>query len=139
MQVVDPQCLRPGLLAGRLAVEELYVVVHAPGVVDAGGQAPQCVRVALLAQVTPRRSNRAALAQNIIRHDHRRATVNLQQPLDALDEVMLLTGSVSPPPLWQADFLEHGPGPVDWQVGGGVTEDGLKGQVFVALQGGVDE
>jgi very-short-patch-repair endonuclease len=89
-QVVHPQLLRPGLLLGRLGVEEQDVGLHALGVEDAGRQPQQRVDVALFQQVAAHRLAGPALEQHVVRHDDGAAPVDLQQRLDVLQEVQLL-------------------------------------------------
>ena len=89
-EVVDPEVLCPRCLAGRLAVEEQDVGLHALGVEDAGRQPQQGVDIALLQQLAADCLACPALKQHVVGHDDGGAAVDLQQGLDVLDEVELL-------------------------------------------------
>ena len=95
-QVVNPQFFRPGSFAGRLAVEEEHVGFDALGIEDAGGQAQKGMDIALMQQFPAHGFAGPAFEEDIIRHDDRRAAVDLQQSLDVLDEVQLFVAGGDP-------------------------------------------
>ena len=72
-EVVNPDRFRPWLLAGRFAVEEKDVRLHALGVKDPSGQAQQRMDIALLQKTPTDRLSRATFKEHVVRHKDRRS------------------------------------------------------------------
>ena len=139
-QVVDPELLGPGRLAGRLLVEEEDVRLDPLGVEEAGGQAQQRVDVALVQELAADRLPGPALEQHVVRHDHGGAAVLLEQGLDVLDEVELLVGGGGPEVLALDDLSLAGlavlgdDGGAALLAEGGIGEDHLEAVARVGGQ-----
>ena len=103
-QVVNPQLFRPGRLAGRFAVEEQQVGLHALGVKDAGRQAQQGVHLAFVQQLAAHGFARPALEEHVVGHYDRCLAVDFQQRLDVLDEIELLVAGGGPEVVTHGEF-----------------------------------
>ncbi len=88
-QVVNPQLLGPGRFRSRLLVEEQHICLYSLSVEQAGRQTQQGMHIALMQQLAADGLTRPAFEQHVIRHDHRSASILLEQCLHVLDEVEL--------------------------------------------------
>ena len=88
-QVIDPQLLCPGLVAGRSAVEKEHVRFHPVGIENARGQAQQRVYVTFLEQPVSDGFGSAAFEEHVVRYYHCRTTIRFEKRHDMLHEVQL--------------------------------------------------
>ena len=76
-QVVDPDFLGPGFFAPGFLVEEEHIGLDALGIEDAGRQAQQRMDIESRQQPPANCLAGPAFEEHIVRHDHRRAPVDL--------------------------------------------------------------
>ncbi len=88
-EVVDPQLFGPRFFLSRFVLQEQHVGFKALSVEDAGGQAEQCVDVALRQQVLADGLSGSALEEDVVGDDDRTAAAHLHQGFDVLDEIEL--------------------------------------------------
>src|SRR6266571_1557432 len=83
--------------AGRFLVKEEHVGFDTLSVEDTGGQAQQRMHVTLLQQFAANSFTCSTLEEYVIRDNHSRPTMNLEQGFDMLDKVQLLVdGALAP-------------------------------------------
>lgn len=128
-QVVDPELLGPGGLAGRLLVEEDHVRLYPLSVEEPGGKAQERVHVAFKEELLPDRLPCPTLEEDVVRDNHGGPAVLLEEGLDVLDKVQLLVGGGGPEVLPLDDVLLH----VDLAVladdgGGALLAEGRVGE-----------
>src|SRR6266571_1688479 len=82
--------------AGRFLVKEEHVGFDTLSVEDTGGQAQQRMHVTLLQQFAANSFTCSTLEEYVIRDNHSRPTMNLEQGFDMLDKVQLLVAGAGP-------------------------------------------
>ena len=95
-QIVDPDFLCPGFFASRFFVEEENVSLDALCIKYTSWQSQQSVDIVSRQQTPPHSLAGTTLKEYIVRHDHRRAAVDLQQGGDVLYKVELFVAGGSP-------------------------------------------
>lgn len=95
-EVVDPQHLGPGCLAGRFPIKEKNIRLYALRVENPSGKPEQGMHIAFMQEFTPNRLTSTALEKHVVRNHDRGAAVNFEQCFHMLDEVQLLVTGRSP-------------------------------------------